>query len=485
MRSRPSAPRFLRNASIDSTSSASARRPDASSRRVCGGKTTESTTRARAAPQRWRPDPTESGTREHGAGGPEGFGLSPPGPRFPCRRGVQPHWLSTAVRGDGRARPSPTARGYAGTRRGCSGSHMAAATACGICCVVEHAPGDARLARLLHHRLGDRARRRGGSATAAGTACPASKSSCVHLAGEAHGRRGEHRLGDLVRLRDEDAEADAGEDEHVVALADLDRAPAVGHRVERAAGGDQRAAAGPVDDVDRLRLRLRGRVRHREDHRPLHVRRHLAHDQLGERAGLARGADQHRRLDRAHHGHQVARAALAEAAALGERGRPGERPLVLVRDLLVVDHQAVAVEVGDREVQRLAGEARALERVAQQAGDADAGRAGAEDHDALLGQRDAGRAAAGHDAGHGHRGRALDVVVEAGDALAVAVEQAEGVDLLEVLPLQQRLREAELHRAARTRRRARRTPRRAGAAGASRGTARPRAAPCCRCPRRG
>ncbi len=59
----------------------------------------------------------------------------------------------------------------------------------------------------------------------------------------------------------------------------------------------------------------------------------------------------------------------------------------------------------------------------------------------------AGGAGGGEDAGHRHRGRALDVVVEGRQLLPVALEQAEGVPLLEVLPLQEGLREALLDRA--------------------------------------
>src|SRR5574341_1043858 len=74
-----------------------------------------------------------------------------------------------------------------------------------------------------------------------------------------------------------------------------------------------------------------------------------------------------------------------------------------------------------------------------------AGRASPQDDGALLGEWNAGGARTGDDAGDGHRGGALDVVVEGGDDLAVLVEQEEGVALLEVLPLQERPGEAIPH----------------------------------------
>ena len=58
---------------------------------------------------------------------------------------------------------------------------------------------------------------------------------------------------------------------------------------------------------------------------------------------------------------------------------------------------------------------------------------------------------------------ALDVVVERGSRCAVALEQTEGVVLVEVLPLQERLREDVAHAAHERFDEARRTPRRAAA----------------------
>ena len=217
------------------------------------------------------------------------------------------------------------------------------------------------------------------------------------------------------------------------------------HRVERASGGDESAPVRPGDEIHGLPFGLVRRIRHREDDGAFDVLRHLTHDRFRERLRLARSADQDRGLHRADDGQEIPRRALLEAHLRRESRRPCEVPLVDVLDLLVVHDETLAVEVRDGASQGLARETRAPERVAQQPGDADAGGACSENHDALVLERNSRRPAAGHDSGHGHGRGSLDVVVEAGDDLPIAVQQAEGVDLLEVLPLQESLREALLH----------------------------------------
>ena len=71
----------------------------------------------------------------------------------------------------------------------------------------------------------------------------------------------------------------------------------------------------------------------------------------------------------------------------------------------------------------------------QQPRDPGPGRAGPDQHDPGLGCRQVQRPERRDDAGHDDRRRALDVVVERRDPVAVAVEDAQRVVLLEVLPL--------------------------------------------------
>mgnify|MGYP002062470130 CR=1 FL=1 len=72
--------------------------------------------------------------------------------------------------------------------------------------------------------------------------------------GEGARRREEHPVGDHARARHDRPQAHAGEDEDVVALADAVGPPLVLHRVEGAAGRDDRAAVCPAHEVlgDRL-----------------------------------------------------------------------------------------------------------------------------------------------------------------------------------------------------------------------------------------
>ncbi len=89
--------------------------------------------------------------------------------------------------------------------------------------------------------------------------------------------------------------------------------------------------------------------------------------------------------------------------------------------------------------QRLAdgrlGQARLAHREPQQPPDPHPGRAGPDEHDPGVGERPPGGPQRGHDPRDDDRRRALDVVVERRDAVLVAVEDAQGVLLLEVLEL--------------------------------------------------
>ena len=76
----------------------------------------------------------------------------------------------------------------------------------------------------------------------------------------------------------------------------------------------------------------------------------------------------------------------------------------------------------------------------QQPRDADAGGTGAGQQDALRAERLPEQTQPGQDAGQHDGGRALDVVVEARHAVAIAVQDAERVVLLEVLPLDEAAR---------------------------------------------
>jgi hypothetical protein len=254
-------------------------------------------------------------------------------------------------------------------------------------------------------------------------------------------RGGDHPVGHHARLGQQRAQPQPGEDEHVVALAD-GVPPAVQHDVrERAAGRHQRAPLAPAQDLLRARLGVVGGIGQRHDDRVLAVTRHAADDALGERTGLAGDADQQRGAEALRH-HLEIRAALgAETALLRDLLRPGHLGLVLVAEA-AAHQQAAAVEHADRV--RVA--ARLADRAGELAADAQSRRAGAQHHRALRGERGAAAAQRRQHAGETHRARALDVVVEGRQALAVTVQQARGIVLAEVLPLQQHAGEHLAHR---------------------------------------
>jgi hypothetical protein len=110
----------------------------------------------------------------------------------------------------------------------------------------------------------------------------------------------QHVVADADGAGDDDAEAEPREDVGVVGLPRHQHLAVQLHAVEGAAAREHRAALGPGVGLLRRALRVRGRVRQREDDRLLVLGRHRLHHLLGEGAALARGADQHRRLQGLH-----------------------------------------------------------------------------------------------------------------------------------------------------------------------------------------
>ena len=75
-----------------------------------------------------------------------------------------------------------------------------------------------------------------------------------------------------------------------------------------------------------------------------------------------------------------------------------------------------------------------------------AGRTAAEKQEPLVGELLSGDAQRGEDAGQRDAGRALDVVVEGADLVAIARQDRHGVEVGEVLPLDAAFRVERLHR---------------------------------------
>ncbi len=116
-------------------------------------------------------------------------------------------------------------------------------------------------------------------------------------------------------------------------------------------------------------------------------------------------------------GRETARGQLAS----GQR----DRALVFVYLVAPVEDEAARVKHHDREAKAGAGVLLADNRL-DEARDAGAGRTRAHENEPLGGQRLAAHPQRGQQPGDDDRGGALDVIVEARDAVAVAVEQPDG-----------------------------------------------------------
>mmetsp|Transcript_67741 Transcript_67741/g.161693 ORF Transcript_67741/g.161693 Transcript_67741/m.161693 type:complete len:513 (-) Transcript_67741:388-1926(-) len=242
------------------------------------------------------------------------------------------------------------------------------------------------------------------------------------------GRLVQHVIRDLLDVEDGRGEADAREQEHVVALGRvLDGA--VFHRdlAEGGAGGEDCLALCPLEGVLGSDFGLGRGVREREDEWPLVVHQHLLAHLLGEDSGGGRKAEEKgglELLDHLHEAHAFFQVAPAEARLLVvERGRAGfgEGPNV------VHQHEVRVRLVGSEALLHHA----LREHHRHSAPSA----ASAGDEDALV--RESLRRLAlahepAHDASEGDRASALDVVVEA--AHRVASLRTRRAEIVAVVP---------------------------------------------------
>ncbi len=212
-------------------------------------------------------------------------------------------------------------------------------------------------------------------------------------------------------------------------------------RIGRTAGGHQGPAVGPGPQLLGPGLGRARRTREQEDGGALDVVGHLSHHLFAEQSGDPGDANEGGRLQRPHHRPQVG--ARPQPVGRGQPRRPGHLSAGLVA---LPDDQPVIAEKGDRSGQCLFDQPLTLEGRTKQAGGSHRGRRGAGHEDSLFGQLRPRGAAGGEDPGQGHCRGSLDVVVEGGELGAVALEHREGNLWREVLPLQQGLGEAQLHR---------------------------------------
>ena len=206
------------------------------------------------------------------------------------------------------------------------------------------------------------------------------------------------------------------------------------------AGCDKGPAAGPFEQVSRCRLGLRRRVGKRKDDRPVGVGGHLADTRLRKSPRSPGDPDQHGWSGVADDvGEGDGSGDIPAAQLLG----PVDQPL-FGRGQVASAFVDEAFAVDDVETRAGIGLAHAIphQRSGELGTDADAGRPGPRQDEALLRKL---AAAAGHPRQNGagrDRRRALDVVVETAQPVAVALEDRLGVAGGEVLPLQQHVGKA-------------------------------------------
>jgi hypothetical protein len=135
---------------------------------------------------------------------------------------------------------------------------------------------DADFAQLAHRRINPPGLQMGGGG----------------VFGQRVGRFQHHTVGHLTAFGQNGAETQPGENEGVVALADMVHLTVPNHIRKGAAGGDDGPTFAPVQDVFRQRFAGRGRIRQWENEGVGRVAGHGLHHRMIERAGLTAQAQQ-------------------------------------------------------------------------------------------------------------------------------------------------------------------------------------------------
>ena len=123
-----------------------------------------------------------------------------------------------------------------------------------------------------------------------------------------------------------------------------------------------------------------------------------------------------------------------------------ERSLVVVHLDSIRGDQTLAIEERDPRARLVRGQAFGGHRLGEELGHADRGGARAQEEEPLPRQRSTGDSQCAEKTGEGDRRGALDVVVEAADAVAVALQMPDRVIPCPIFELDQRMRELGLHR---------------------------------------
>lgn len=251
----------------------------------------------------------------------------------------------------------------------------------------------------------------------------------------------DHAVCDADGLGQDAAEADTGEDVHVVTLARVVGAGLAGGVGEGAvgeggAGGEEAAAVGVGDGGLEVTLGLGGGVGEGEDERGGVPVSHLAQDLWGEDA--AHGGETHQ-----DGGLDVVDDLVEGLVLLAVVVTAGEVDLVVGELVAAVSGDET---LGVDEVEAVAGfvlgHAFAHEELDNLTGNADTGAAGAEEHGTVVLAGQTGALDSVDDTAKDDSASTLDVIVEAGVHVTVPLKSREGI--LEILELDDDTIEASL-----------------------------------------
>uniref|UniRef100_A0AAG5CP82 Uncharacterized protein n=1 Tax=Anopheles atroparvus TaxID=41427 RepID=A0AAG5CP82_ANOAO len=194
---------------------------------------------------------------------------------------------------------------------------------------------------------------------------------------------------------------------------------------------------GVIEGRLRRTLRLRGRIGQGENDGLVVVLAHRLQDFRRKRATDRGRSDQHGRFHLLHHVGKVLHHSVIFGIVRLVSAEPPLGP--------ALRQQTIDVEHPDLVAGRLQLAALGLHGLHHQIGDTDGRLARPEKHERVLRDALAGEALRGEQAGHRHRCRALDVVVERAVRIAELVQEAERVVVAKVLELDERVLAVPLH----------------------------------------
>ena len=250
--------------------------------------------------------------------------------------------------------------------------------------------------------------------------------------GESLARSIDHAVGHTHGLGENAAKADTGEDVHVVALsgvvgAGLAGGVGEGHGGERRAGGEETATVSVLDGILKVTLGLGGRIGQREDDGSGVPVGHLAEDLGGEDTTQSGETHQDGGLDMLDD--------LLQSLELLALIVPTSEVNLVVGELVtaVGSDETLGVDKVEAVARLILGHAFTHEKLHNLLGDADTGRAGAEENGTVVLARQAGALDSVDHTAQNHGTGTLNIVVEARVRVPIPLKCGERV--LEIFEL--------------------------------------------------